>query len=206
MRTPESLYVPIPVARVAEHLTEIQDAYIKVRRTTNASLALEAALDDVLDASDREQAAAFLAGQLDRTYGAAGDGANFRRGLAESLEALYTNIVAYDERAARRARMDVVDLAEDLATDQILAGGFAQAVSRGDAGEVSRLVGLAARYVLQKSSGPRSRTGRKVKVQQAARVFDLLGRKAARAPGNIEAGRQATWCAAVSAALRPYWK
>lgn len=94
--------------------------------------------------------------------------------------------------------MDIVDLAETLATKPDLTKPYQAACNAGDGQRANALVSSTMERLDEEASKAWTKTGRSVKLDQAKRVFRLLGSKAEAAGTQSGAPEQALWCSAVA--------
>lgn len=196
----EPSFMPRPVAAVMPHLGEIGDKYPTYRRTQAPDAAIRSAIVAVMgNGPDVAEVLAFLRGDLDGQFGA-GSGAKLGAMLLDQMakEAeLDQEEAAFLDRERRRERMDVVDLAESLATDRMITLLFREAFEERNEQKRDGLLDDVAGQIGHRAGQARTRTGRAVKMKQARAVVELLERKAHAAPGNAAAEDQFLWCVAL---------
>ena len=116
--------------------------------------------------------------------------------LPQDLDAVVARAIA----APRTT--DIVGVAEALATDDTLCQAFRTADVVGQ----HTLVEHAVKELEARAAKAWTRTGRKVKLEQAAHVVKILGRKAERAMSDdsvrVAAAMQRAWCEALGDRLR----
>jgi len=197
----ESIYLPKPVALVAENMTALQNAITHRRRLQGVEPSFVGALGDVLGSDSQQIVVEVIAGTS--AHFSFFDGPAFGRGIRDQFESHYQVIGEYQRRLDRRSSLDIVDLAEDLATDPALSGLYADSVRRRDEVRADEVVGEAARVLMAKVNAASARVGQRVRLDQAAAVVQRLGEKAAVAlrSGNEAALLQAQWCVALLDAL-----
>ena len=195
----DSTYVPIPVALVANNMTAIQEAYSRRRADADMTTAVAEALADVLDPGQYQVVMdAISSPQLDF------DGLEFGRAIAMQLENAHQLLAEYQERCDRRSVLDMVDLAEDLATDPVMPAAFVDALDRKNRPASESLVRGAAQLLVAKATEADTAIGQDTKMAQGAAVVRRLGKKAAAASrqGQHDAVAQARWCVALHDRLR----
>lgn len=199
-------YLPIPAGLVAENLEALQNAFTARRGVESVDAAFLGALGDVLSPSDRSRVLEAMAGNTADWPGF--DGPEFGRQTASLLEASRQTKNAYRDRLDRRSTLDIVDLAEDLVTDQVLSGAYARAAERQDLQQLLAVSDVAVAMLLAKADEAITRVGRNVRIDQAAAVILHLGKKAQTASraGNELAERQLQWCLSLRSHLNEHRK
>jgi hypothetical protein len=203
-------YVPKPAAHVGHRFQHLAHAYDSARPGRLPVDALCAALPLVFFGDELQEVCAFMAGELDGVYGA-GEGFEFLTMTLDHLERGYVRqaplVAAMTGRGHTTPKpKTLVELAEWLATDTSLTYGYRAALDAQDGAFIGILLGGVENDIVRAASGALTKTGRKIKIEQAAKVFQLLGYKARKVPRDLNAANQATWCAAVAAILKPHYR
>jgi hypothetical protein len=202
MSDAQDYMVPKPVAVTMEHFGELSEAYCEFRAVDPPTEALAMAFEVVLDVDEHRDVLAFLEGEADEIYGD-GAGRQFFEKFLDTLESYYDDVSSTEEKLDRwRKTTDIVALAEEVATDRHTTHGFRRAVEAQQQRSANEMVDEVVSLLLTKANAAWTRTGKRVKVDQAAKVFSVLGTKAARVPDDEDARSQALWCAAVVDRLR----
>jgi hypothetical protein len=203
---------PTPVALVVENLPRIEKAYLAHRSHEEPAAALELALFDVLE-DEVDPVVEFIYGSVPESPEPGkswADGTNeehhatkgqeFGEFLIGQFEGDLAEATALPAKAGLWRRLNLVDLAEALATDQEMAAIFSRAPRTASA-VADRVVDL----VLTKAAKAWTKTGRHAKVAQSLVMFEALGAKAASAADSDPVARdQAAWCAAIAERLLPH--
>ena len=199
----QPVFAPVAKALVAASMSTIETAYVRLRASQSAHESLQLALAQTFGREEFEEILAFARGRDDLTYGE-GSGSEFLTSVVSHLEGAYLSEQANTERLAKRRRLQLVDLAQDLATDKRLTSAFREALDKGDEAAADVLIKSAASEILERASRARTRIGRKVKIEQACKVFALMEAKARGAAGHPPADNQAIWCASLVSVLAPH--
>lgn len=208
--------VPRPAALVAEHISQIQDAYIRERSTHRAVDAFPRALKDALDTEECDVVSAFIAGDLDEQYAEARpqeqttSGRDLGTLLQEQLEGLYQDVLATQQHADRWRRLNTTGLALDFTQNPLLLGQFGRALQVDDAEAQRKVVSQAVDAIVEKALGEaRTKKRRKVALQCAAGFFKAQvheitrGEELGSAVARLQANEQyedavcMLWCQAV---------
>ena len=199
----QPVFAPVAKALVAAGMSTIETSYVLFRASQSAHKSLQLALAHTFDREEFDEILAFADGRDDPTYGE-GSGREFLTSVVSHLEGVYLSQQANAERLAKRRRLQLVDLAQDLATDKRLTSAFREALDSGDEAGVGVLIENAASEILERASRAHTRIGRKVKIEQACKVFALMEAKARGAAGHPPADNQAMWCASLVSVLAPH--
>jgi hypothetical protein len=200
---------PRPEVLVIERFDAVSAAYLRFRPTTEPGRAVIDAISDALEGDELEEVIRFLSAK-DTRFPAEAPRA-FVIEIGGQLEKHYAFSVGWEPGVERRARIlaggkpDMVELARDLATDMPLISLYVDAIEGGDAKAAAGYVDHAVGAILDGSQkAARTKMGRKVKIEQAEKVFMLLARKG-RGGGLLER-QQVLWCDAVAGRLKPLRK
>lgn len=200
-----TLWIPKAVARVSDNFGPITDAYIEARTEQDPYASMLSALEIVLPSDGYPEVHAFFRGEGERFEDGEESPAD---NLVEKLEEMYVMEVIFSEapegRDTPKPTHDIADLAEWLAGDPNAAYTYRRGLAEFPTLARARLDDAVA-DILAIADSARTKTGRKVKIEQAERVFSLMGKKALRYDGE-EATSQAVWCDALAATLKPLRK
>jgi hypothetical protein len=210
--SPDSLVLPTPVAMILDNLDRFAKPYADSRAEGHDHVyALTSAIGETLREDDPDAARvifAFLRGDMDAKFGTdAGDQVGTL--LIDNLENHYAMEVFLSEAPQPDDSMkqirNIADFAEAVCTDTRNTYAYRRALD-GFPTVAQSLLTAVVEQIVDMASTARTRTGRKVKIEQAEKTIALLGRKARGVPGDVRAVNQTIWCDALVATLKPLRK
>jgi hypothetical protein len=199
---------PRPEVLVIERFDAVSAAYLRFRPTTEPGRAVIQAIEAALEGDELEMVMRFLSGK-DTRFPAETPRA-FVIEVGGRLEKHYAFSVGWEPGVERRARIlagnkpDIVELAQDLATDMPLISLYVDAIERDDEAATAYVDHAVGAILDGSQKAARTSMGRKVKIEQAEKVFMLLARKGR--GGGLLATQQVLWCDAVTGRLKPLRK
>jgi hypothetical protein len=185
-----------PATVLNDHLPELLDAYERTRVSNTPLDALFAAFDEAIPEEDLEAVRDFALGEADDVYGAEA-GYRATMPLLRSFEGLTGHAEMPKARMARWLGMNIVDLAEELGSDPVLTDLFLWTMHHDMDDDTAAIITDTAEFLVGNANGARTRTGRKIKRDQADHVLRLLARKA----HGSGTEHQEMWCTALANVL-----
>ena len=198
----QTQYAPKAVLLVGDNIPAITAAYREERESCSPTEAFLAAADAVFDPDDLQLVSSFIDGECDFISGE-GAGAKFLADMAIFFEDVMVKEDEADEwlqelevETQRRSRMNIVDMTEAWALDARYAQLCIDAFQHGDEDRGTELLGGVGSVIAGKAFSALTRTGRKVKIEQAQYVVKTIQRK------NSRNDVIATWCDLLSQYLQ----
>jgi len=190
----EQMYAPKAVLLVQEHVTELIECYARLRLNESQRDAVLHAFATVFTPDELTAMNQFIAGQSDAVLGE-GTGARFvtdmetffeeRSQINESAEVWKKE---YMGEVERRTTMDIVACAEAWATDEAAAVMCTNAYGNGDEETGNHILFGAAHMIALIAVEARTKTSKRVKLDQAIHVARVIGNK------NSGNGAVVAWC------------
>ena len=188
--------VPAPAEYLKEHADRIFSAYIRERDQLIPLQAMSMAVLSEVLGNQGGEAVQFLIGTLDDTYGSTAGNETFNE-MMVLAEFWSGRLEPPEQRIARYARLNVGDVARQLATDELQISRFCAAFGHDTevAAKVASAAALLIRNKCKEQNGSQAS-----ELQRARRVFEDYELKAERK--GQEGVNERLWCRTVGAALR----
>jgi hypothetical protein len=191
----KSVFVPIPIAIVLRSIASMFEPYWAARPSMDPPAAMRAAMKAALSPDDLATVLGCLDGDSDALFPDVGPDLAMK--TQKVLEDSWVNVTIMSQAPAEhRAKPSghIVDLAEWMATNPQLAFMYYKGRQE-EATLAERTLTDAIRDLVEAANAQaRTRTGRKVKLEQAQVVVQLLGDKSRAVPNNKDAAAQTYWC------------
>jgi hypothetical protein len=181
---------------LASWMSEMVEPYRRARANNRPLDSLFAAITEAVPEQDVSDARAFALGELDDQYGI-GSGYRTTAGLLVYLAVMSETSETVEMRLSRWQTMNVVDVAEEIATDPFLVDLFLWALHNHMDEDAANMASQMVVVLMNNASTARTKTGQEIKVDQALKVLNLLAKKA----NQSGTEHQEMWCRAISGTL-----
>lgn len=181
---------------LASWMSEMVEPYRRARANNRPLDSLFAAITEAVPEQDASDARAFALGELDDQYGI-GSGYRTTAGLLVYLAVMSETSETVEMRLSRWQTMNVVDVAEEIATDPFLVDLFLWSLHNHMDEDAAKMASQMVVVLMNNASTARTKTGQEIKVDQALKVLNLLAKKA----NQSGTEHQEMWCRAISGTL-----